>query len=300
MTADGAKHPGEHSGRSSSSALRTALRHTRKIFFRNVLVATGTIVIAVFVVAAILAPELTPYDPLRSNIRARLQAPSALHLLGTDGFGRDVITRIIYGARISLSIAAIVVVLTTIASSILGLLTVWFRSLDNVIMRTMDVFMSIPSLILAIALMGFLGADVRNLIIAVTLTQTPRMTRVARSAFLTVRELDYVSAAQALGSSSIRIMLRHIYPNGMAPIVVQATFLFAHVILVESGLSFLGIGTPPPTPSWGLMLAEGREHMRTAWWLTVVPGLSIMSIVIALNLLGDGLRDLLDPRLRGS
>jgi peptide/nickel transport system permease protein len=286
--------------RRPSTALGVLAQHVRNIFFRNVLVTSGTIILATFVLAAIFAPELTGYDPVRSNIRARLQPPSPTHLFGTDGFGRDVFTRIIFGARISLSIAATVVVITTTTASLLGLLAVWFRSLDNLIMRTMDVFMSIPSLILAIALMGFLGADVRNLIIAVTITQTPRMTRVARAAFLAVRELDYVSAAQALGSSNFRVMLRHIYPNGLAPIVVQATFLVAQVILVESGLSFLGIGTPPPTPSWGLMLAEGREHIRSAWWLTVVPGLSIMSIVIALNLLGDGLRDLLDPRLRGS
>jgi peptide/nickel transport system permease protein len=286
--------------RSSASPTAGVLRVVRRVFFRNVLVTTGTLVLVGFLLAAVFAPELTPYDPVRSAIRSRLQPPSHEHLLGTDSFGRDVLTRIVFGARISLSIAVIVVVITTIAASVLGLLAVWFRSVDNLIMRTMDVLMSIPSLILAIALMGFLGADVRNLIIAVTLTQTPRMTRVARSAFLAVRELDYVGAAQALGSSNLRIMLRHIYPNGLAPIVVQATFLVAQVILVESGLSFLGIGTPPPTPSWGLMLAEGREHIRTAWWLTVAPGLSIMSIVIALNLLGDGLRDLLDPRLRGS
>jgi len=166
-------------------------------------------------------------------------------------------------------------------------------------MRIMDVLMSLPSLILAIALMGFLGAKQTNLVIAIFLTQLPRMVRVVRSAAIAIRENEYLEAARSLGASDSRIMTRYIFPNALSPIVVQATFLFAQVILIESALSFIGVGTPPPTPSWGNMLAEGREYISIAWWLTVIPGLSIMATVVGLNLLGDGLRDLLDPRLRG-
>jgi peptide/nickel transport system permease protein len=271
----------------------------RRVFFRNGFVTSGTIVVLIFVLLAVFAPLLTPYDPVRSSLRNRLQAPSLVHLLGTDGFGRDVFTRVIYGARVSLGVASTVVVVTTVVGSLLALVAVWFRRFDNLIMRSMDVLMSIPSLVFAIALMGFLGADVRNLVIAIVLTQTPRMTRIARAGMLAQREMAYIDAAGALGGGNARIMFRHLLPNSLTPIVVQATFLFAHTILVEAGLSFLGIGTPPPLASWGNMLAEGRGYMRNAWWLTVVPGLSIMGIVIGLNLLGDGLRDLFDPRLRG-
>jgi peptide/nickel transport system permease protein len=175
----------------------------------------------------------------------------------------------------------------------------WFRRIDNPVMRIMDVLMSLPSLILAIALMGFLGAKQTNLVIAIFLTQLPRMVRVVRSAAIAIRENEYLQAARSLGASDSRIMTRYIFPNALSPIVVQATFLFAQVILIESALSFIGVGTPPPTPSWGNMLAEGREYISIAWWLTVIPGLSIMATVVGLNLLGDGLRDLLDPRLRG-
>jgi peptide/nickel transport system permease protein len=271
----------------------------RRVFFRNAFVSVGTIVVLAFVLLAVFAPLLTPYDPVRSSLRNRLQAPSLQHVLGTDGFGRDVFTRVIYGARVSLGVATTVVLVTTVAGSLLALVAVWFRRLDNLIMRAMDVLMSIPSLVFAIALMGFLGADVKNLVIAIVLTQTPRMTRIARAGMLAQREMAYIDAAGALGGGNARIMFRHLLPNSLTPIVVQATFLFAHTILVEAGLSFLGIGTPPPLASWGNMLAEGRGYMRNAWWLTVVPGLSIMGIVIGLNLLGDGLRDLFDPRLRG-
>jgi peptide/nickel transport system permease protein len=279
---------------------RRRLEQVQRVFFRNGFVTAGTVVVVVFILFAVFAPHLTPYDPLRSSLRQRLQAPSLTHLLGTDAFGRDVFTRVIYGARVSLGVAVAVVAATTVLGSLLALLAVWYRSLDNLIMRAMDVLMSIPSLVLAIALMGFLGADVKNLIIAIVITQTPRMARVARSGMLGQREMDYIGAARALGSSNGRIMFRHLLPNSLAPIVVQATFLFAHTILVEAGLSFLGIGTPPPIASWGNMLAEGRSNMRAAWWLTMAPGLSIMAIVIGLNLLGDGLRDLFDPRLKGA
>lgn len=275
------------------------VRRIKKIFFRNYFISVGTLIMLVVLLTALAGPTLCRYDPIKSSIRQRLLPPGPKHLLGTDGFGRDVLTRIVYAARISLKIALIIVVVTTFLASIIGVCVSWYKWLDNPVMRLMDVLMSIPSLILAIALMGFLGAKLTNLVIAIVLTQLPRMTRVVRSAVIAIRENEYIEAARSLGASDFRIMFKYIFLNSLSPIVVQATFLFAHAILVESALSFIGVGTPPPTPSWGNMLAEGREYISVAWWLTVIPGLSIMATVLGLNLLGDGLRDLLDPRLRG-
>lgn len=275
------------------------IKQTRKVLFRNPFIAAGTIIMMIAFLVAAFGPMFCKYDPIKSSIRQRLKPPSTTHVLGTDGFGRDVLTRIVYAARISLKIAFVIVVITTVLASFIGVSVSWFRYLDNPVMRIMDVLMSVPSLILAIALMGFLGANQTNLVIAIVVTQLPRMTRVVRSAAIAIRENEYIEAARALGASDLRIMFKYIFPNASSPIVVQATFLFAHAILVESALSFIGVGTPPPTPSWGNMLAEGREHISLAWWLTVTPGLSIMITVLGLNLLGDGLRDLLDPRLRG-
>ena len=274
-------------------------RRIKKIFFRNSFISVGTLIMVIVLITALAGPTLCRYDPIKSSIRQRLLPPGPKHLFGTDGFGRDVLTRIVYAARISLKIALIIVVVTTLLASIIGVCVSWYRWLDNPVMRIMDVLMSIPSLILAIALMGFLGAKLTNLVIAIVLTQLPRMTRVVRSAVISIRENEYIEAARSLGASDLRIMFKYIFLNSLSPIVVQATFLFAHAILVESALSFIGVGTPPPTPSWGNMLAEGREYISVAWWLTVIPGLSIMTTVLGLNLLGDGLRDLLDPRLRG-
>jgi peptide/nickel transport system permease protein len=274
-------------------------RDIRRTFFRNAFISAGTVVLLAMLTVAAVGPWLSPYDPMKSRLRERLQPPTAAHVAGTDAFGRDVFTRIAYGARISLTISLVVVVVTTVLSSVIGVTAAWFRRLDNPVMRVMDVMMSIPSLILAIALMGFLGAQQSNLVVAIVVTQVPRMTRVVRAAVLAIRETEWVEVARALGCSDGRIMFKHIYPHCLSPMAVQATFLFAQVILIEAALSFVGVGTPPPTPSWGNMLAEGREHISVAWWLTVLPGLCIMGAVLGLNLLGDGLRDLLDPRLRG-
>jgi peptide/nickel transport system permease protein len=283
-------------GRAPAPSLRRDIGRT---FFRNVFIGAGTLVLLAMVVMATLGPLLSPYDPLKSRLRERVQPPSAAHVAGTDAFGRDVFTRIAYGARISLAISLVVVALTTALASTVGVAAAWFPRLDNPVMRAMDVLMSIPSLILAIALMGFLGAKQSNLVVAIVVTQVPRMTRVVRAAVLAIRGTEWVELARALGCTDTRIMVKHIYPHCLSPIAVQATFLFAQVILIEAALSFVGVGTPPPTPSWGNMLAEGREHISVAWWLTVLPGICIMVAVLGLNLLGDGLRDLLDPRLRG-
>ena len=285
--------------RTAVSSGRPSLRvRARRILFRNPLVAMGTIIIILVVFGAVFGPILSPYDPIRSDLMRRLLPPSLRNLCGTDAFGRDAFTRIVYGARSSLSLALIVVAVTSVLSAIIGIYATWFRKFDNFIMRIMDVMMSIPSLILAIALMAFLGGSQTNLIIAIALTQLPRSTRIVRSAAISIREREFVEAARAIGCSDARIMFRHILPNCLSPMVVNATFLFAQVILIESSLSFIGVGTPPPAPSWGNMLAEGREVMSVASWLTIVPGLAIMMVVLGLNLLGDGLRDILDPRIR--
>jgi peptide/nickel transport system permease protein len=275
------------------------IAHVHRLFFRNVLVGIGTVSLALIVGVAAVGPSLSPYDPVKSNLRQRIKPPSLTNLAGTDAFGRDVFTRMAYGARISLTLSLVIVVVTTVVASAIGVIAAWFRRLDNPVMRIMDVLMSVPSLILAIALMGFLGARQENLVLAIVITQVPRMTRLVRASVLAVRANEFVELARALGCSDARIMVRHIYPHCLSPVAVQATFLFAQAILIEAALSFVGVGTPPPTPSWGNMLAEGREHISIAWWLTVLPGVSIMLVVLGLNLLGDGLRDLLDPRLRG-
>lgn len=265
---------------------------------RNPLIAAGTLVVLLAVIGAAVGPVLSPHNPIKSSLTNRLTPPGPRYLLGTDTFGRDVLTRTLYGARISLTLASVVVILTTVCAILLGIYTTWYPRVDAVVMRAMDVMMSIPSLILAITLMAFLGGGMMNLVIAITLTQIPRSTRIVRSAAISLKQGEYVEAARAIGSSDARIMFRHLLPNCLSPTVVNATFLFAQVILIEASLSFIGVGTVPPTPSWGNMLAEGREVMSVAWWLTAIPGVAIMLVVLGLNLVGDGMRDILDPRLR--
>ena len=275
------------------------LKFFKKLFFRNTLVSVGTILVTVVVLASLLGPLFSNVDPLKLHWRQRNLPPSSAHIFGTDTYGRDQLVVVMYGGRNSLSIAAIVTVLTVFFATIIGVVAPWFRSLDNILMRAMDVMMSIPSMILAIALVGFLGASRTNVIIAIVLTQTPRFARVVRSAVLSVREQVYIEAAQGLGASNLRIMFRHILPNCFGPIMVQATFLFAHAILVESSLSYIGVGTPPPIPSWGNLMSEGRKYITSGWWLTVIPGIALSMSILGLNIMGDGLRDTLDPRLRG-
>jgi peptide/nickel transport system permease protein len=224
-------------------------RGLRRTLFRNAFVTAGTLILVLVVLTGTLGPMLSHYNPIKSSLRERLQPPGWTHLMGTDGFGRDVLTRNVYAARVSLQLSFAIVALTTVAASLVGVSVAWFRRLDNPVMRLMDVMMSLPSLILAIALMGFLGAKQTNLVIAIFVTQLPRMVRVVRAAAIAIRENEYLDAARSLGCSDARIMARYILPNALSPIVVQATFLFAQVILIESALSFIGVGTPPPTPS---------------------------------------------------
>ena len=258
----------------------------------------GAIVLAV-VLIAIFAPLLSPYDPLEIEVNRRLVGPAPAHLFGTDNLGRDILSRVIHGARISLTVGSLVVLCAAGAGTVLGLLAGYSHRLDRILMRIMDGLMAFPTTLLAIALMAALGARLSNVIIALAIVFTPRVARVVRSVTLVLRELDYVQAAQALGARDARILARHVLPNCLAPVIVQSTFIFAESVLAEAALSFLGVGLPPYIPSWGTIITTGRMFMQIAPWITIFPGLAILVSVLGLNLLGDGLRDLADPRLRG-
>ncbi|MDR7555526.1 MAG: ABC transporter permease [Armatimonadota bacterium] len=259
----------------------------------------GGAVVLAMVLVALLAPVLAPYDPLEIDVPQRLLGPSRAHPMGTDNVGRDILSRVIYGARVSLLVGSLVVGCAAGAGIVLGLTAGYSNRVDRVLMRILDGLMAFPTTLLAIALMAALGARLSNVIIALAVVFTPRVARVVRGVTLVVRELDYVQAAQALGATDARILARHILPNCLAPVIVQSTFIFAESVLAEAALSFLGVGLPPYIPSWGTIITTGRMFMQTAAWITIFPGLAILVTVLGLNLLGDGLRDLADPRLRG-
>lgn len=252
----------------------------------------------VMVALAILAPLLTPLDPMWMDPLNRLKPPSILHLFGTDSSGRDVFSMVIYGTRISLIVGLSVTMFSSLAGAIMGLLSGYFRTLDNVIMRINDGMMAFPSILLAIAMMAVLGPRVSNIIIALGVVYTPRMARIIRSVTLSCKAITYVEAATALGAPDVIIAFRHILPNCVPPMIVQGTFVFAFSVLAESSLSFLGVGVPPYIPSWGNVISTGRLFMIEAPWISLFPGFAILSTVLALNLLGDGLRDSLDPRMQ--
>lgn len=257
----------------------------------------GFILLIILATVAILAPILAPADPTSISGRDRLTPvfESTSYPLGSDYLGRDVLSRLIFGARISLSVGATVVIAATVGGITIGLLAGYHRWLDNVLMRTMDALMAFPPVLLALGIMAALGAALLNTIVALSIVYTPLIARVTRSTVLVIRDIDYVMAARAIGVGSGGIMLRHVLPNCVGPVIVQATFIFAYAIILEAALSFLGVGTPPETPSWGNMLSDALDHMRRLPSLALLPGLAIMVTVLSLNLLGDGLRDILDP-----
>ena len=246
----------------------------------------------------VLSPLLAG-DPLRIDVARRLTAPGQAHWFGTDDVGRDVWSRVVYGARLSLLVGAAVVALSFVMGLGCGLIAGYYRRLDNVVMRVMDGLMAFPAIILAIALMASLGPSVLNVIVAIGIVYAPRVARIVRGSVLVIRETAYVEAARALGASDVVVIARHVLPNCLSPVIVQASFVFAAAVLTEAALSFLGVGVPPYVPSWGNILAEGRLYLQQAPWLVLYPGAAIMLTIFGLNLLGDGLRDLLDPRLRG-
>jgi len=271
--------------------LRRLLRH------RSFMI--GFSVILLLALAAVLAPLITPVDPSAMRVRLRFRPPSSQFFFGTDMFGRDVFTRVLYGARISLFVGFSVCVVSGLCSAIIGVIAAQFRRLDGAIMRLMDALMSFPAILLALGIAAALGPRVSSVIIALTVAYIPAGVRIVRAAALTVREMDFVQAAQVSGASSLRIVMRHILPNCLSPLLVHLTFIFAYAMLAEAALSFLGVGIQPPIASWGNIIAEGRDYATEAWWVMLFPGIAISLAALSLNLLGDALGDMLDPRLKG-
>jgi peptide/nickel transport system permease protein len=267
---------------------------------RNRLVLFGTGLILLVVLLALLADVVAPYDPIEMKVVDALKRPSAPHPFGTDRFGRDVLSRTIYGSRIALGVALSSIALAFVVGTALGLVGGYAGGWpDLVIGRVMDVLFSFPTLILAIAIAAMLGPGLNNAALAIAVVYVPLFSRVARGPVIAEREKDHVAAAQGLGAGWPRVVFRHILPNVLAPLIVQASVSLAFAILIEASLSYLGLGTQPPDPSWGTMLNEGRTYLETAPWMSIFPGLAIMVTVFGFNLLGDGLRDTLDPQLRG-
>lgn len=269
----------------------------RRLFARRVVLTAALLLLAV-VVVAVLVPWLSSADPSAMDISARLHNPSGEHWAGTDELGRDVALRIVHGARYSLLIGGVTAVGAVLLGTLLGLLAGYFRRLDAPLMRLVDAMMSFPDILLGIALVAILGPSLWNVVLALVIVYTPRVARVVRAATLVLRELLFVDAARALGVRTPWILWRHILPNLASPILVQLTFIFAYAILCEAGLSFLGVGVPPEIPTWGTMIAGSLDYADRALWVILYPGLAIVLTALSLQILGDGVRDLLDPKLR--
>ena len=265
---------------------------------RNRNIAVGAGILAIVMLAALLAGIASTHDPRRLNPAERLKAPSAAHFLGTDEFGRDVFSLMLHGGQVSLLVGAATMLLTSLCGIAIGLIAGYYKRVDLVLMRVMDGLMAFPAILLAIALMAARGPGVGNVIFALSVVYTPRTAMLIRSTVLSIRELDYVQAARALGRRDLAIAFRHILPNCVGPLLVQASFIFAYAILAEAILGFLGVGVPPYVPSWGNVIASGKNVIREAFWVSLFPGLALTLSGLGLNLLGDGLRDVLDPRLR--
>jgi peptide/nickel transport system permease protein len=268
---------------------------------RSPLAAIGLVLIAFFAACAILAPVLAPANPIDQVLTLRLKPPSLEHWLGMDQLGRDILSRILFGARISLTVGVAVVGAAGTFGTLVGLLAGYAGSVvDEVLMRLTDVFFAFPPLILAMAIAGALGPNLNNAMIAIAVVTWPVYARLVRGQVLALRQREYVEAARAIGASTPRILFRHLLPNNLSPILVQASFDMGGAILSAAGLSFIGFGAQPPTPEWGVMISEGSKYFATQAWMSLFPGLAILLTVTAFNLLGDGLRDALDPRLRGN
>ena len=276
--------------RRRSSAWRRYATH--RMFAAGFLLCLTVVLLAIFAdVLAIRAPE-------RTRVSQAFQPPSDTYLMGTDNLGRDIWSRVAHGARVSILIGFATVVLAGIVGTFIGLLSGFYRKLDEPLMRLMDALMSFPAILLTVAITAALGPSATNVVIAIAVVYAPRTARIVRASTLVLREMDFVMGARAAGATDARILLRHLLPNCLGPLVVQLTFVFAYAVLSEAALSFLGMGPPPPAPSWGNVISDGRDYLREAPWICLFPGLAISITVLGLNLLGDGLRDLLDPRMK--
>jgi peptide/nickel transport system permease protein len=256
----------------------------------------GLILVMSLLLAACLGPLFWTIEPTSMQMRFRFKPPSLDFPLGTDGFGRDVLSRLLHGARLSLGIGLSVAILSGVMGTLIGVASGHFKQFDSLLMRCMDALMAFPAIMLAIGITAVLGPQTASVIIALSVAYVPRTARIVRSAVLVIRETEYIQAAIVAGAGNARIVFRHLLPNSLGPLVVQMSFVFSYAILAEAALSFLGIGAPPPTPSWGNIISEGRDRSIEAWWIMLFPGIAISLAALGMNLLGDGLRDVLDPR----
>jgi peptide/nickel transport system permease protein len=279
----------------------SGLRRFRRVFFGRRIVVFGLVIVMILVIAAIFAPFISPFDPYKTDMTHALLQPSREHLLGTDSLGRDTLSRVIFGARVSLIVGISAIALSGTIGVTLGVLAGYFRGITYaIIMRAMDTLMAIPMLVLVLVIASMLGGGLKNVVIALSFGSVAMYARIMCSQVLTVMENDYILASKAIGVSNLRIMLRHLLPNSFPPLIVLMTMQMGVMILAEAGLSFLGVGIAPPMPSWGAMVTDGYRYLLSNPVLSLAPGLAIMLVVFAYNMVGDGLRDALDPRLRGS
>lgn len=284
---------------SLESCLERQRQHPRALTFalRHPVLVAGSFLLALMIALALFAPWIVPHDPTEMNVIQRLKPPSAEFPLGTDALGRDILSRTLYGARVSLLVGVSVALFSALTGILIGTMAGFNRLADKIIMRFMDGMMAIPGILLAVALMTLIHASIATVVIAIALPEIPRVVRLVRSLVLTIREQPYIQAAQAMGTRLPLVLLRHVIPNLLTPLIVQASFIWASAMIFEAYLSFLGAGTPPEVPSWGNMMAEGRSVVQLAFGMILYPGIFLGLTVLAVNLVGDGLRDLLDPRI---
>lgn len=269
----------------------------RSVLLKNPFSIAGLVILLIMAAATTAVPWLTTLDPVSHDVSNRLLAPTASHPFGTDSFGRDVFTRVLYGGRASMMVGLVTTLFSSTAGIFIGLITGYrLGTTDSIVMRLIEALMSIPGVLLAIGIVAVLGSGTGNIILALSVIYTPRMARVIRGSVISTREREYVEAAKAIGGSEPRLLFRHLLPNCLSPAIIQATITFAYAVLAEASLSFLGLGVPPPAPSWGDMLREGKQFLHMAPWIALFPGIAISLTVFGINLVGDALRDILDPR----
>lgn len=274
------------------------MRDVMKRLRKNRMAMAGLIILVIILLVAILAPLIIPYPYDMQDYDSRMVSPNSKHWFGTDNFGRDIFSRILYGSRYTLTIGFGCITIACLVGTLLGAVAAYFPKADNLIMRSIDIIMGIPTFMLALSIIVALGSNMKNLMIALSITSMPTFARVTRAQVLTIKEQEFIEAARCIGADSRRILMRHIIPNCLAPIIVQYTLGAVNVILWGASLSFIGMGVQPPTPEWGLMISAGRTYLRDAWYISIIPGFAIILTTYALNLLGDGLRDALDPKLK--
>ena len=269
-----------------------------KRLHKNKMAMVGMYTLIAILLLSLFGPLFSPYDYAAQNFTDRLLFPCASHIFGTDNFGRDILTRILVGGRYTLFITFVCITSAAVIGSTLGLLAAFYPKLDNLIMRIVDIFMGIPTMLMCVSIVAALGSNMQNMMIALIVTQSPEFARIMRAQVLTVKDREFIEAANSIGANNLRIIFHHVVPNALAPVIVQYTLGAVNVILMSASLSFVGMGVQPPTPEWGLMISAGRDYLRDYWHIAIIPGLAIVITAFALNMLGDALRDAFDPRLK--